>query len=111
MGSVGGVEIDNVFDSAFWDEPEVVDGKVAMGVDDTIALIVKNIGKREQFQEAGFSSAGLADYVDMTTAVASEETELVIDATEVSQAEGGNVFVVGGIAGYEREFCGRFGGF
>ena len=82
-----------------------------MRVDDTIALIVENVREGEKFEEAGFAGAGLADDIDVAGAVATKEAELVVDAAEIGEAEGGDVFVVGGVAGQKREFRGGFGGF
>ena len=70
VSGVGGVEVDDVFDARFGDEAKVVDGEVAVGVDDTVALIVENVGEGEEFQEARFTGAGLTDDVDVAGAVA-----------------------------------------
>ena len=99
MSSVGGVEIDDVLNSGFGNEAEVVDGKIAVRVDDTIALIVKDVGEGEEFEETGFAGAGLTDDIDVAGAVAAEKSELVVDATEIGETKGGDVLVFGGVAG------------
>ena len=43
-----------------------------MGVNDTVALVVENIGEGEKFQKAAFAGAGLTDDVDVAGAVAAE---------------------------------------
>ena len=111
MGGVGRVEIDNVFDTTFRNEAEIVDCEIAVGVDDTITLIIKDVGKGEELEEAGFSGASLTDDVDVAGAVAAEQAELVVDSAEISETESRNVFVVGRVSGYHRKFSGRFGGF
>jgi hypothetical protein len=84
VGGVGRVEVDDIFDAAFGDETEVVDGEVAMRVDDTIALVVENIRECEKFEHTGLTSTGLTDDIDVAGAVAAEHAELVVDAAEVS---------------------------
>ena len=84
VGGVGWVEVDDIFDAAFGDETEVVDGEVAVRVDDTIALVVENIRECEKFEHTGLTSASLTDDIDVAGAVAAEHTKLVIDAAEVS---------------------------
>ena len=81
--SIGGVKIDDVFYSRLGNKPEVVDGEVAVGVDNTVALVIINIGEREKFEESGFTGAGLTDNVNVAGAVAAEKPELVVDAAEV----------------------------
>ena len=81
-----------------------------MWVDNAITLIIEDVGESEELEETGFTGAGLTDDVDVTGAVAAQETELVVDAAEVGETEGGDVFVLGGIAGQDGEFSGRFGG-
>ena len=49
IGSVGRVEVDDVIDTMLGNEAEVVDCEVAVRVDDTVALIVKNITESEKF--------------------------------------------------------------
>ena len=83
VSSVGRVEIDDIFDATFGDEAEIIDGEIAVWVDNTIALIVENVGERKKFEHTGFTGAGLTDDVNMARAVAAEHTELMVDATEV----------------------------
>ncbi len=54
-----------------------------MRVDNAITLVVKDVGEREKFEQAGFTSAGLADDVDMAASIATEQPELMIDASEI----------------------------
>ncbi len=103
VGGISWVEIDDVFDAAFGDKTEVVDGKVAVGIDDAIALIIIDVGESEKFEEAALPCAGLTNDVDVARAVAAGEAELVVDAAEISEAEGRDVFVVGWVAGENRE--------
>lgn len=110
VGGVGRVEIDDILNTAFRHEAEVVDGEIAVRVDDTITLIIKDVAEGKKLQHTGFAGAGLADNVDVAGAVATIHAELVIDAAEISQAEGGNVLVVGGVASDEGELGGRLGG-
>ena len=110
MSGVGGVEIDNVFNAGFGDEAKIIDGKVAVRIDDAIALIIENVGESEEFEKAGFTSTGLADDIDVAGTVTAEETKLVIDTAEIGEAEGGDVFVLGGIAGEDGELGGGLSG-
>ena len=111
VGGVGGVEVDDVLDARGGDEAEVVNGEIAVGVDDAVALVVENIREGEKFEQATFAGTGLADDIDVAGAIATEQAELVVDAAEVGEAEGGDVLVVGGVAGDEGELGGGFGGF
>lgn len=111
IGSVGGVEIDDLVDARFGDETEIIDRKVTVGVDDAIALIVKYVAESKKLEHAGFAGAGLTDNVNVARTVAAEHTELVVDTAEVGETEGGNLGVVLGVTSDEREFGGRFGGF
>ena len=81
-----------------------------MGVDNTVALVVINVGQSEEFEEAAFASAGLTDDIDVAGAVAAGEAELVIDAAKVRETEGGDIFVVGRATGEDGEFGRRLGG-
>ena len=81
--SVGGIEIDDVFDARFWDEGKIIGGEVAMGVDNAVALVVIDVAECEQREKAGFTGAGLTDDVDMTRAVAAIHTKLMFDAAEI----------------------------
>ena len=109
--AVGGVEINDVVNAIFGDETEVVNGEVAVRVDDTIALIMKNVGEGKKFEHAAFSGAGLADDVNVATAIGAKEAELVVDAAEIGEAEGGDIFVDSVVPCYDGELRGRLGGF
>lgn len=111
IGGIGRVEINHIFNPAFWHEAEVVDGEVAVRVDDTIALIIENIREREKFEHTRFTSTGLTDDVNVAGAVTTVHAELVVNPAEVSKAEGGDVLIVGGVASDEWELSGRFGSF
>ena len=37
------IEINNVFNAVWWNETEVVNGKISVWIDNTITLIVKNV--------------------------------------------------------------------
>ena len=98
MGSVGGVEVDDVFYTAFGDKAKVVYCEVAVGVNNTITLVVENIGESKEFKKARFSGACLADDIDVARAVATKQTELVVYAAEICHAKGGDVFVGRGVS-------------
>ncbi len=111
MVGVGRVEIDNVFNARLGDEAKVVDGKITVGVDDAIALIVKNVRESKELKETRFASTSLANDINVAGAVATKKSKLVIDAAEVGEAKGGNIFVGGGVTSDEGEFGGGLGGF
>ena len=110
VSGVGGVEIDNVFNAGFGDEAKIIDGKVAVRIDDAVALIIENVREGEKLKKAGFTSAGLTDDIDVAGAVTAEETKLVIDTAEIGETKGGDVFVFGGIASEDGELGGGLGG-
>ena len=82
-----------------------------MGIDDAVALIVKNVGEGKEFEKSAFPCASLADDIDMTRAITPSKSELVVDATEICEAESGDVFVIFWVASDEGEIGGWFGGF
>ena len=53
----------------------------------------------------------MADDVDVAGTISSEHTELVVDAAEICEAKGGDLFVVGGGTGDKGKLGGGFGGF
>ena len=106
IGRIGGVKIDDIVDAVFRDKAEVIDGEVAMRVDNTVALIIKDVAECKKLEHPRFTSASLTDNIDMAGTVAAEHAELVVDATEIGEPEGGDVFVVGSISGDEGQ-CGR----
>jgi len=48
--SIRRVEVDDVFEAILRDEFEVANGKVAVRVDDAVALIVENIREGKEFE-------------------------------------------------------------
>ena len=98
VSSVGRVEINNIVNAAFGNEAKVVNRKVAVGVDDAITLVIKHIGECKEFKHTRFAGASLANDINVTRTVASQHAELVVDATEVGQTKGRNIFVVGRVA-------------
>ena len=74
MFGIGGIKVDNVLYAMLGDEAEVIDGEVAMGVDNAIPLVVKDVRKGEELEEATLPCSGLADDVDVAGAVATEKT-------------------------------------
>ncbi len=102
IGGIGRVEIDNVLNAVFGDEAEVVDGEIAVWIDDAVTLIIENVAKSKKFEHARFTSAGLSDNVDVARTVTAQHTKLVINTAEISQTKGRDILIVSGIAGNER---------
>ena len=111
MGGVGRVEIDDVFNSAFGDETEVVDGEIAVWVDNAVTLIVENVGEGEKFEKSRFAGAGLTDNINMARTVATKKSKLMVDATEIRKTKSGDIFVFGRVACKNRKFGRWLGGF
>lgn len=107
---VGWVEIDYVINAGFRHKTKVINSEISMRIDNTIALIIENVTKGKKLKHTGFTGTGLTDDVDVPTAIFSEHAELVINAAEVGEAEGGDILVMSGIASDEREFGGRLSG-
>lgn len=110
ISRVGGVEINYVTHARFGDKSEVVDSKIAVRVNNTITLIVKNIRECKKFEHAAFPCSSLTNNINVTRAIATEQAKLMVDPSEISETKGGNVFVVGGDASENGELGGRFGG-
>ena len=82
-----------------------------MRVDNTITLVVENIGKGKKFEKAALPCPSLTDDVNVARAVATKEPELVVYTAEVSKSKSGDVFVFGGSTSEHWELCGWFSGF
>ena len=97
--SIGRIEVDNIFDAAFWDELEVVHGEIAVWIDNTITLVVVDVAECEEGQKTRLTGTGLTDNINVTRAVAAIHAELVFDTAEIGKAEGRDVFIVARVAG------------
>lgn len=90
---VGRVEVDDVLQTAPLYKAHVVYGKVAVGINDGVALIVKDVTQRKQLERTGLPCSSLSDDVDVAATVIAKHAELVIDTAEIGQAKSRNILI------------------
>lgn len=48
VSSVGGIKVDDVLDARLRNKTEIIDGEIAVRVNNAIALIIKDVGKSKK---------------------------------------------------------------